>query len=131
MSNIDPARLAAIFRGLSSTDVQKNRIDKKQMSKLAMGEKSASIDVMPDGTRNKENLKIAIYKRLLALKESDENYGEKAPAVVIREILLWEFGEVMLQHPEFNYFCTTIINQVRGHSELQSYLSNLIENFNQ
>lgn len=131
MSNIDPARLAAIFRGLSSTDAQKNRIEKKQMSKLVMGEKSISIEVLSDGARNKENLKVNIYKRLLALKESDENYGEKAPAVVIREILLWEFGEVMMQHPEFNHFCTTIINQVRDHSELQSYLSNLIENIKQ
>lgn len=130
MSNIDPSRLAAIFRGLSTTDAQKNRAEKNQTPRVMSDGKAPSIEVRQDGRRNKENLKRNIYKRLIALKESGENYGEKAPAVVIREILLWEFGEGMMQHPEFNHFCITIIDQVRDHSELQSYLSNLIDNIN-
>lgn len=128
MTNIDPSRLAAIFRGLSSTESQKNTVENKKAIDQNNKDKVASIDLKSGPQRDKENLKKNIYTRLTKLKAQDATtYREKAPAIVIKEILLWEFGDNLLQHPEFNYFSQTIINQVKGHSELEAYLSKLIE----
>lgn len=127
MTNIDPSRLAAIFRGLSSTESQKKAIDKKQGIEQPNRDKVASVEIKSNPDRDKENLKQNIYARLSKLKAQDPAYRDKAPAIVIKEILLWEFGEGLLQHPEFNYFSQTIINQVKGHSELEAYLTSLVE----
>jgi hypothetical protein len=128
MTNIDPSRLAAIFRGLSSTESQKNTVENKKSMAQPSKDKVASIDVKSNPQRDKENLKKNIYLRLSKLKAQDAEYKEKAPAIVIKEILLWEFGESLLQHPEFNYFAQTIIDQVKGHIELETYLDSLIKN---
>ncbi len=73
-----------------------------------------------------KDLKKNIYAGLSKLKWQDPNHRKKAPSIVIKEILLWEFGECLLQHPEFNYFSNTILNQVREHVQLENYLSELI-----
>lgn len=129
MTNIDPARLAAIFQALSSTELKKKDLDaSQQAAKNPTRDKVASVDVKPDLRRDKQTLKKNIYLRLQRLKSQEGDYFEKAPAVVIKEILLWEFGEDLLQYPEFNFFLQTIVCQVKGHLELETYLSALIAN---
>jgi hypothetical protein len=130
MTNIDPSRLAAIFRGLSSTESQKTTVENKKTIDSTTKDKVASIDLKSSPQRDKETLKKNIYLRLTKLKNQDPSkFKEKAPAIVIKEILIWEFGDNLLNHPEFNYFSQTIINQVKGHNELEAYLSKLIDSF--
>lgn len=129
MTNIDPTRLAAIFRGLSAKESQLKTSKKESSVDSTQKEKVASVEIKSNLQRDKDQLKRNIYLRLSKLKAQDGSYQEKAPAVVIKEILLWEFGETILQHPEFHYFSQTIIDQVKGHKEMEAYLQDLIRKF--
>ncbi len=127
MSTIDPSRLLAIFRSLSASESQKNAVEDQKKLGQARHEAVKSVDIKSNLQRNKEDLKRNIYLRLQKLKQQDPQFREKAPSVVIKEILLWEFGDNLLQHPEFNHFLQTIVSQVGGHHELDGYLAGLIE----
>ena len=129
MTNIDPTRLAAIFRGLSAKESQNKTLSKNSSVESSNKENVASVEIKSNLQRDKDQLKRNIYLRLSKLKAQDASYQEKAPGVVIKEILLWEFGEGILQHPEYNYFSQTIIDQVKGHKELEAYLKDLIKKF--
>lgn len=125
MSTIDPARLAAIFRSLSANESTKNAIENKKSTRQSENH-IASIDMKRGSHRDKETLKKNIYLRLSKLKLQDKLYQEKAPTIVIKEILLWEFGENFLQHPEFQHLTQTIIDHVKNQSDLDKFLGDFI-----
>ena len=126
MNSIDPTRLIAIFRSLSAKESNKNISDNKRATSQTENQ-TVSVEMKGGARRDKETLKKNIHSRLSKLKVQDKHYQEKAPTVVIKEILLWEFGDNFLQHPEFQHISQTIINDVRNHSELDKFLRNFIK----
>lgn len=128
MTNIDPTRLTAIFRALSATETNKSQsTESNPEKKKASATKSISIEEKPK--RDKENLKKALSIRLKKLKKEDAEFHKKAPLVTIKEILLWEFGEELINHPDFNYISQIIVEQVHTNEALQDYLENLINTY--
>jgi|GEM_PF-5610420 len=81
-----------------------------------------SITIQKTNTRSKEHLKKCIKHRLSKLKKSDTDFQAKATVVTIQEILLWEFGEDIINHPDFNLLSLSVTNQVAKNHELTAYL---------
>jgi hypothetical protein len=124
MSDIDPTRLSAIFRTLSSKDLMKtneggNRANKSEIP-------NRSVTVQKTTVKDKDDLKKSIKQRILKLKTSDENFSAKIPIITIQEILLWEFGEDIINHPDFNHLSLSITERVTKNGELMAYLQQLI-----
>lgn len=128
MTNIDPSRLTAIFRALSSTETYKSQsAESNPEKKKTSASKSISIEEKPK--RDKEALKEILSIRLKKLKKEDPEFQKKAPLIAIKEILLWEFGEDLINHPDFNYISQVVTEQVNTNQPLHNYMEKLINNY--
>lgn len=125
MAGIDPTKLYAIFRALSTGISEGNKSGKRDSTKAA--EKSAvrSLTIGKSAQRDKDVLRESIKRRLTEIK-SDENYKAKAPVLAIQEILLWEFGEDIINHPSFKQLSTSVAQQVTSNTDLKDYLDKFI-----
>lgn len=124
MTGIDPTKLYAIFRALSKEISEGNKSNKRDSTKAA--ERSArSLIIRKSAQRDKEVLRESIKRRLTEIK-SDENYKTEAPVVAIQEILLWEFGEDIINHPSFKQLSTSVAQQVTSNKDLKDYLDKFI-----
>lgn len=125
MSVIDPTRITAIFRALSvtasdSANTHKSTIDKKAGA-------TASIKIEGGQERDKDKLKKNLQAILKKLKEQDSAFEEKAPKVVIKEILLWEFGEDFFNHPQFNRISKTVSEQMLAKQSSKDYFFRVVD----
>ena len=125
MSNIDPTRLSAIFRTLSSKDVLKTTEGKHSDDKAEIS--TQSVLLQKALVKDKTQLKNSIRQRIAALKKAGESLENKAPLITIQEILLWEFGDDIMNHPDFNYLSNSIAAQVKNNGELMAYLQKFVE----
>lgn len=126
MTNIDPTRLTAIFRALSATEAQKNQSAEGALEKKKTTS-SKSITIETKAKRDKEDLKKALSMQLKKIKKEDPNFSTKAPIIAIKEILLWEFGEDLMNHPDFNFISQMVVDQVNTNKPMEDYLKNLIQ----
>ena len=124
MADIDPSRLSAIFRALSSKESMRACDNKNYGSKSEVS--AHSITIQKTNTKSKEYLKSKINLRISKLKKTDVAFQEKATAVTIQEILLWEFGDEIINHPDFNLLSLSIIKKVTKNHELFAYLQKFI-----
>lgn len=122
MTTIDPARLVSILQALSFKNIP------NKQGVLNRGKSTGapvSLVIEKKNYRDKEQLKRNLRERLKRLK-SQPDFIEKAPEVVIKEILLWEFGENFISHPEFNFISKNILSQVNSMDVLHKYMSEFI-----
>jgi hypothetical protein len=125
MADIDPTRLSTIFKTLSSTDSLKVHAKGSSAAKKSEAP-SQSVTIKKVESRDRNTLKNSLKQRLLKLKKSDTDFATKAPIAAIQEILLWEFGENIINHPDFNHLSLSVVKQVSTNSELMTYLQKLI-----
>lgn len=123
MSTIDPARLTSILHSLSVKKLDKTTATE---NKNHIPDTSPSLIIDKTKERDKEQLKKSLRERLTRLKKQDPDFENKAPAAVIKEILLWEFGENIMLHPEFNHIASNIASQVDTSKKLSDYLKVLV-----
>jgi hypothetical protein len=124
MTTIDPARLASILRSLSIKEMSTAANTRTSERKLSTSAPSLVIDKSKQ--RDKDQLRKNLRERLKRLKTQGIDFEQKAPGVVIKEILLWEFGENIILHPEFNHIATNISNQIHLTKVLNDYLITLV-----
>lgn len=126
MPPIDPTQLTGIFKTLSSTEAIKPHGEK---SKKTSHKNAPSIEVKGTRERSKDELKKQLRYRLRKQKVEDKNFAANAPAIAIKEILIWEFGEDILDHPEFKHFSDIVLKELAANKELAAYIHNLINNY--
>jgi len=127
MPPIDPTLLSGIFKTLSPTEAIKPHA--KQNKKAADHAPTASIELKGATERSKGELKKQLRYRLKKHKAEDKNFTVNAPAIAIKEILIWEFGEEILEHPEFKYFSELVLKELAANKELAAYINNLVESY--
>ncbi|GGY84842.1 hypothetical protein GCM10011613_32360 [Cellvibrio zantedeschiae] len=123
MSIIDPTRITAIFKTLSVTSSDGANTHKSTIEKKAGAAASLKIDNSQE--RDKEKLKKNLQTILKKLKEQD-NFEEKAPKAVIKEILLWEFGDEFFNHPQFNRISQTVSEQMLTKKHSKDYFFRIV-----
>lgn len=126
MPPIDPTHLTGIFKTLSPTEAIKHHGEK---NKKTIPKNNPSIEVKGAHERSKEELKKQLRYALRKQKTEDKNFAANAPAIAIKEILIWEFGEDILDHPEFKHFSDVVVKELAANKELAAYIKNLIKSY--
>ncbi len=124
MTTIDPLRIAQIFRSLASesgTQVQRNPNDSPHKHMVSGAQKEKG----PKG-HDKEMLRQRLRQRLLRLKQENIDFFAVAPEVTVKEVLIWEFGEQVMNHPEFNILTNKIIRTMQANTKAATQLQKLI-----
>lgn len=122
MTRIDPSRIAEIFRSLASESAEQvryNHHNAQHKSLAANPEKDSK-------SHDKDVLRQRLRQRLLRLSQEDIDFAEVAPEVTIKEVLIWEFGEQVMNHPEFNLLATKVTRTMQGNEKIALQLQKLI-----
>ena len=122
MTEIQPTRLNAIFKTLSATSKKTEQAQRKVAAKPH--EKPAATQV-----RSKEDLSNRLRGRLKKLSKDSESFTKDATLIAIQEIIIWEFGDDILDHPEFKLIARSITEKIKESKELQVHMSKLINEF--
>lgn len=122
MTRIDPLRIAEIFRSLASESgeqVHRNHSDAQHKSLATNSEKEPK-------NHDKEVLRQRLRQRLQRLSQEDIDFSEVAPEVTIKEVLIWEFGDQVMNHPEFNLLANKVTRAMQGNEKIALQLQKLI-----
>ncbi|MBX8495394.1 hypothetical protein [Pseudomonas cichorii] len=91
MSKIDSTRLPQVLAALA-----------KPKDKVVSRAANNPAEIKPKkGVTDLEVLREHLQSRLQYLKKNTDTFHSAAPIITIQEILRWEFGERILEHPEF------------------------------
>lgn len=121
MTSIDPVRLATI---ISSLSLQTKNVCPPQNKK---GERK-SLDYDSAGTADYGALKSRLQQALTKVKKQGrKNYEEAAPKILVQEIILWEFGEDFINHPEYKQISEFVSQSITTHERLSKPLLNFLE----
>lgn len=121
MTRIDPARLTEIFRTLSSPTSQQAAQSKKPKARAA----SESDSSRSGAVRDMGELKSRMRQRLLRLKKESRNFEGEAPVVAIQEVLLWEFGEEIINHADFRHVTLNICEAIESSDALRAKMQQM------
>lgn len=122
MTRIDPLRIAQIFRSLateSREQVQQNPSEAHHKSLAPYSDKEPK-------RHDKEVLRQRLRQRLQRLSQEDIDFSKVAPDVTIKEVLIWEFGEEIMSHPEFNLLASKVTRAMQDHEKVALQLQKLI-----
>lgn len=122
MSRIDASRIASVFRLLSTGKSGPAAIkDPGSQSTSA-----ATTNVVTNSKRDPEVLRQRLRQRLMRLKQDNADFLSLAPEITIREVLIWEFGDTVLSHPDFNQVANSVSSSMQANSEVRHQLQALI-----
>lgn len=125
MTRIDPARLTEIFRTLSSPTSGQTTRTKSEKSQTP----SASGPPI-SRSRDMGELRSRIQERLQKLRRETGNFAGEAPVVVIREVLLWEFGEEIINHVDFRHITLGICEAIDSSPPLREKMEQMFKDLN-
>lgn len=122
MTRIDPSRIAEIFRTLAS-----ERSEPVKHAKSDTGQSTKTANVTQKVKNHDEDvLRQRLRKRLKRLSEEDGDFSALAPEVTVKEVLIWEFGDNILNHPEFNHISHKITQAMLMNENISLHLQKLI-----
>jgi|GEM_PF-7059163 len=106
MTKIDTGRVSAVLRSLA-TEKLGSGVQRKQAE-------AGSILSIESGVpkRDKRLLRDKIKIRLKSINENDENFNYLASSGTIKEVLIWEFSDEFVSHPEFGRIVKHITMQI-------------------
>lgn len=120
MPNIDPTRLSRIIASLSKPS---ERVD----SSAAKGTEKKPSEHARKGERSSTVLQSRLRERLANLNKVSGNFHEEAPIVAVQEILLWEFGEEILERAEFGSVAKKVAETMLENKQLESAITRIID----
>lgn len=117
MSRIDPTRLSAVLAALAKP---KERVS-------STGAPKTSLDKAAKGGKDLDVLRLRLQERLKTLDPLADTFHRAAPVVTVQEILCWEFGDTILQHPEFTRISTEVASVMLEDSGLNKAIFGIVE----
>jgi hypothetical protein len=119
MAHIDPARLARILSILS------NKNERVTISP-EYARPAPRTNQSPKSSRSTAVLRARLKTRLND-SQKYANYREIAPAIAIQEILCWEFGNQIIEHPDFERVITQITTTILHEAHMAQAMTVLID----
>ena len=117
MSKIDSTRLSQVLAALAKP---KERVTSSTAS--SQGAVKAK-----KGTKDLEVLRTHLQSRLQDLKQSTEDFHEAAPLITIQEILRWEFGENIVEHPDFGLVSKKVAQTMLENQQLEKAIYGIVD----
>ena len=120
MSKIDSTRLSQVLAALAKPKerVTSSAANNANAAKVKKGEK---------GEKGLEVLRVHLQDRLRDLKKSAEDFHDAAPVITVQEILRWEFGESILEHPEFGNISKKVAETMLENQELEKAIYGIVD----
>ena len=122
MTRIDPSRIAEIFRSLASESAEHVRHKHNHAHHNAL----ATNPEKDFKSHDKDVLRQRLRQRLQRLSQEDIDFSAVAPEVTIKEVLIWEFGDQVMSHPEFNLLAAKVTRTMQGNEKIAFQLQKLI-----
>ncbi|MFZ5843953.1 MAG: hypothetical protein ACOY3E_13775 [Pseudomonadota bacterium] len=122
MTRIDPSRIAAIFQQLRTEKAGSPR-------PVNRGTDNSGRPIAETATlqrRDPENLRHNLRQRLARLQNEGGNFAALAPEIAVREVLVWEFGDEVLNHPDFHQVAASVTRAIQANSKINAELQKLI-----
>ena len=117
MSKIDSTRLSQVLAALAKP--------KERVTSSTTGNASAA--KVKKGEKDLEVLRIHLQSRLRDLKQNTEDFHEAAPVITVQEILRWEFGESILEHPEFGNISRKVAETMLEDQALEKAIYGIVD----
>ncbi len=121
--DIGKIRLGSVLQSLSSDSTQKT--DKK--ARLRSEEVSPSVHMPNQQRRDPQELKSRLREKLQRLSQESSDFTRIAPRVTVNEILLWEFGDDVLNHPEFKRIVQSLVDTIEARDDLSNHMTKLVD----
>lgn len=120
MTQIDAARLSRVLASLTKPKERTDTTSKagEATTEVARGKTST--------LRDSAILKSRLSERLKALKKSSTDFAEAAPVVTVQEVLRWEFGEEIFQHPDFERIAGQVASVLMSDDSLKGAVESVI-----
>lgn len=120
MTQIDPTRISRVLASLTKP---KERTDANaELSGTAVSSQRTQNTKVQEPAA----LKARLQQRLKLLRNSDADFQEAAPTVAVQEILLWEFGDDIVKHAEFERVAHQVTLSLLDNEPLKVAIQNLI-----
>lgn len=117
MSKIDSTRLSQVLAALAKP--------KERVTSSATNNASAA--KVKKGEKDLEVLRVHLQGRLRDLKKNTEDFHEAAPVITVQEILRWEFGESILEHPEFGNISRKVAETMLEDQALEKAIYGIVD----
>ncbi|WP_024616445.1 hypothetical protein [Pseudomonas kilonensis] len=117
MSKIDSTRLSQVLAALAKP--------KERVTSSAANNTSAA--KVKKGEKDLEVLRVNLQSRLRDLKKNTEDFHEAAPVITVQEILRWEFGENILEHPEFGNISKKVAETMLENQDLEKAIYGIVD----
>lgn len=117
---IDPARLSRLLLSLTQ------RPERAGGQSPATGKTTAAKAAPIKTRRDPAQLRMRLRQRLGELKRQPAQFVESAPVITIQEILCWEFGQEILEHPDFPRIAHAVTNSLLDDQRLALSMQQLI-----
>ena len=116
---IEPARLASLLQTLRNESKKTTETDGKSASVAASAKGKVS-------RRDPSILRSRLREKLLKLKADNTAYDQLAPTITIQEILAWEFGNMVLEYPDFHKVVGAVTDTMQRDPRLAASMALLI-----
>ncbi|MCP2020400.1 UNVERIFIED_ORG: hypothetical protein J2Y76_001315 [Pseudomonas reinekei] len=117
MNRIDSTRLSKVLAALAKP---KDRVTSSTAS-------SPTAVNVKKGAKDLEVLRAHLQSRLQDLKKNTENFHEMAPVITVQEILRWEFGDSILEHPEFGNISKKVAATMLENQQLEKAIYGIVD----
>lgn len=74
-----------------------------------------------------ESLRDRIRERIRALPAGEAGRDARATRIFVESVLVWEFGEAMLEDPQFASLVERVDDQIAGDESLRSQLRGFLD----
>jgi len=84
------------------------------------------------GTKNAERASVdvlekRVIERIRKLDEKNDEYPQHSIRIIVESIITWEFGDKVLNDPEFETLVTNVIDNMKSSSKLTVMLDEFID----
>ncbi|MCD6069513.1 MAG: hypothetical protein K0S42_29 [Microvirga sp.] len=117
---IDASRLSRLLLSLSKAPEKAERKDVSRSSSSAVAPSA------PVRRRDADALRSRLRARLQELRRGSKDFETQAPVVTVQEILRWEFGNQVLEHPDFQKVVQTVAGTLSADGRLGPALQAII-----
>ncbi|WP_338474612.1 hypothetical protein V5F23_11280 [Pseudomonas sp. WP18] len=116
MSKIDSTRLSQVLAALAKP---KERV-------VSNAANSAPAATSRKDAKELEVLRTHLQNRLRDLKDT-EGFHAAAPVITVQEILRWEFGESILEHPEFGSISKKVAETMLENQAMEKAIYTIVD----
>lgn len=117
---IDPSRLSRLLSALSQNTAETRTEKLRQAPPSQQGQASAK------PARDIKTLRKSLQSRLRSLSANDSDYDSLSSTITIQEILVWEFGQDILDRPDFHRITSSITETMLQDERIAASLRKLV-----